>query len=168
MNDSTKNPTIRLLNSYTEINQKIALLKFELQHLPRILQQDIIDEINFQKPNEFNVGHESSFADKTMYTATTYKEKLALRQRQTAAEIVVRLLPLEDVIARLEQYVSLLPEKEQQIVISFYFQNKTMLQITDIMDISKRTAFILKKTAIHHLSCFYDYTKTTIPAHIYE
>lgn len=159
MDCNVKESTMNLLADYGAYQRQIALLKFEREHLPQVLPQDMIDEMNYKRTDYPPQADGKPALDKTMKIATNYVAQASREQEKIVAEITKRLQILEDRMERLHRYVSLLSPREQQVIVLFYFEKKTIPQITAAMDISRRSAFALKKTALANLIEMYVFSK---------
>ena len=145
-----------LLKSYPDLARKVSILRYELQHLPSLSPEDMIDTMNFS--HQEGTGHNSgAVSNKTMYIALNYREQSRHANHECFDEIAMRLIPLEQEIRRLEHYVSLLNSRMALIIRMHYFEEQPWEVIASKLDLSVRRVQYLKNAAVDKLSEMYEF-----------
>lgn len=157
MNMDTKTYVVGLLESYQKRSKQIDLLHYELSHPARVSANEMIGALALAhgegggRPG----GHAS---DKTLYIALNYQERTDQANTDASSEVIERLVALEREQERLKYYVSLLAERQANVIRLTYFEGYTQEDVAAKLELAKRTVQMLKAQAINDLAAMYDYT----------
>lgn len=158
MFETTKTKVIHLLEEYPENKQRIALLRYELEHPATVTSTEIIDAMTFtQSPGEGrSIG---TVSDKTHNIAANYEAAAARMNTELMDDLAGRLLVLEQKVDKLEFYLKLLPDQEQKVVQAVYFQKKSLQMASDDLCTSIWAIRKNRDSAVKHLCEMYDFVK---------
>lgn len=145
-----------LLNSYPEMIRKISLLRYELEHTSTVSPDEMIEAMSFAK-SEGSGSAPSGVSNKTLYIALNYQEAAERVNTEAMDDLSLRLFPLEQTIHRLHHYVGLLPAEEKTIIQLSCFEQKSLQEVAEILDISLWTVRSRRKSAITNLAKMYDF-----------
>ena len=159
MNAVTKTYVTGLLESYQKRTKQIELLHFELAHPVQVTASEMIGALALAHSEEGGGGHPGGHAsDKTLYIALNYQERTDQLNNSVSKEIVEQLVALEQEQERLKYYISLLPERQANVIKLTYFEGCTQEETAEKMALAKRTIQLLKAQAIDELVTMYNYT----------
>jgi len=153
-----KMKVLRLLKTYPEMQQKATQLRFELENLAVISEEEVIDSLT--------VGHVlnhdgrkpcSGISDKTMAAALKYKDVMAAMNNETASEVMRELRMVESELRRLEHYLSLLPERQGVIIKRYYIEGRKWEDIEKELHVSRRVLLYHRDAGLEILASMYDY-----------
>lgn len=131
MNNSTKDIIVATLSEYPEMNRRIKLLRYELEH-PAVITPE--DPMNFAKGE--GIGSSTpGVSNKTLYIAMNYRSQADVMNAETVNSILARLLPLEESVRKVDYYLSLLPQEEQEVIKRSFFERETLNDISEKMGI---------------------------------
>ena len=122
MNENKKAQIINLLNHYKTYQERIALLRYELQHPARISQNEMIDALALShgEGGTVSLGH---ISDKTYYAAKKFEAETERVNMEVTREIADRLIELEGIVDRLDYYMTFLKEQERQAIEACFLRN---------------------------------------------
>lgn len=159
MSTETKAYVVGLLESYQKRKKQIELLHYELAHPVQVSANEMIGALALSHRDSSSGGHPGGHAsDKTLYIALNYQDKVDQANDGASREVVDRLVTLEQEQERLKYYVSLLTERQANVIKLIYFEGCTQEEIAERLAIAKRTVQTLKAQAIDDLAAMYDYT----------
>lgn len=158
MNTEMKTFVIRLLESYSQREQQIALLHYEMRHTAQVSPEDMIGAMSLGYGSSTGGSGKGHISNKTMYIALNYQERMDRMNAEAANEIAKRLLELEAEQDRLRYYVSLLEEREAQVLRRTYFEGCSWETAAKELKVALRTVHKIKSRAIGHLADLYAYT----------
>lgn len=107
-------------------------------------------------------GSKGRISDKTMYIALNYQERMDRINVEAANEIAQRLLKLKAVQDQLRYYVSLLEQREAEVIRLTYFEGIDQDSIAESFGIVPRTMRRIKKAAIEKLAEMYIFTENSM------
>ena len=151
-----KEKVLKDLNSIPELNQKIDLLRYELNHRSLMTSGEMIDTLSFRH-GDGSGGASGHVSDKTLYIALNYREKMEEANKEVRAELVERLWVLETKRDRILHYISLLEQRQEKIVRLTCIEQKTYEEAALSMGITVRTARRLKGAAVEQLCKMYSF-----------
>lgn len=156
MNEQTKTYVVGLLESYQKRSKQIDLLHYELSHPARVSNAEMIEALALAHGDGTGRpgGHAS---DKTLYIALNYQNRADSLNRDTSKELVEQLIKLEDEQGRLNHYVSLLNERQQEAIRLSYMESLTQDEVAERMFMSVRHVRSIKAKAINELTAMYEY-----------
>lgn len=156
MNIDMKNRVEELLKTYHQREQKIAVLRFELENFMQVSERENIGAMTFARGE--NIGHTPGhISNKTLRIALNYKEQTARMNMETVQEINEELSELEREQRRLCYYISLLDERQAQVVRLSFIEKRSKEDTARKMDLAPRTIQELKKQAVMALAEMYGY-----------
>lgn len=157
MSIDTKTYVIGLLESYQIRSKQIELLHYELSHPARVSANEMIGALAMAHGDR-SIQSQGHASDKTLYIALNYQERTRQANYDASSEVIERLVTLEQEQERLKYYVSLLNERQENVIKLTYFEGRTQDDVATKLDIAKRTVQMLKAQAIDALAAMYDYT----------
>ena len=153
--DTGREKIIELLKDYPRMKKKISLLRYELEHPVKLSPEEMIEAMSFAKGS--GEAHSSgTVSNKTLYIAMNYQQEAEKLRSEAAAEIISRLVELEQTVNKLEYYIGLLPE---ELVRLYYFEHKPLLDLVDYFKVSIWSVRKLRDNAVEHLAMMYDYVQ---------
>lgn len=157
-NIDMKAHVVNILEGYSKRERQIALLHYEMQHTAHVLPDEVIDMMSLGHSDGTGSSGKGHISDKTMYIALNYQEKMDRMNAEAVNEIAKRLLELEAEQDRLRYYVSLLEEREAQVLRRTYFEGRSWEAAARELKVALRTVHKIKNRAIGHLADLYAYT----------
>ena len=156
---------IELLKSYTAMKRRIEQLRFELDNCYTIGEGELIENlalgVNPDGRGYKCGGHPS---DKTLAIASRYRGIKNRMESEALGDIWRELRLFEVEVARLEHYVSLLPDMEGEVIKSIFFERKSWAETQGAMMVSEKTLSRHRKRAIDELAMMYSYLDGIKPA----
>ncbi len=160
MNDDMKSYVVSLLETCQERKRKIALLHYELEHPAHTSETEMISAMALGHSAGSSGGHpEVHISDKTLYIALNYQSKVDKLNADTKEEIVVQLVELEQEQKRLEYYVSLLAQRQAEVVTLTFFEGCAQNDVARELAIVPRTVRRIKEEAVDKLVEMYSFAK---------
>lgn len=154
----TREDIIAKLEAYPSMQEKIALLRYELEHPASISPDEMLQAMSFTHPE--GMGRPTgTVSNKTLYIAMNYQSAAARENSGIMDEIVSRLLPLEREVNRLDYYLSFLDQRAADVIRLSYFQHKSWDTLARELGMSRRTAQNLRKAALDKLVEMYSFTE---------
>ncbi len=150
--------TIAILKSYATKMIRIEQLQFELAHPSLIGEKELIDSLSLGQSLLLGGGSQRGhISNRTMEIALQYDDIRQRMNNETVAEIMRELDGLSAEVQRIELYVSLLDERKAKIIRLRYFEDKTLEQISQEIQVTKRTVTKLCNEALIKLSSMFAY-----------
>ena len=139
------------LNDYTNIKQKISILRYELEHPVTVSPEEMLESMNFAHGagGGFTVG---SVSNKTLYIAMNYQSAASQANAEITDHILSRLLPLEQKIKRMDYYLGLLGKDEELVLRRFYIEKQRANEIASALHTSVWSARRLRDKAVEKLA----------------
>lgn len=148
-----------LLETYPMREKQIDLLHYELSHPTSVSPEEMIGAMSLAH-GMAGAQPAGYISDKTRYIALNYQDKVIRTNSDVKAEIVGRLVELEQEQNRLKHYVSLLKEREAKVIRLFYFEGYTWEEVSNAENIALRTVYKVKAHAIDQLAAMYEFSGT--------
>lgn len=147
---------MRILEEYPDIQRKVALLRYELAHPSLASADEMIESMTFAKHEGISQmkGH---ISNKTLYIALNYQEQMEQANMDVIDDVSEKLVELERIVDRLHYCVSLLEDRQAQVIRLYHFERKTWEEIADNMELSVRTVQKTKSAAVDKLVEMYCY-----------
>lgn len=159
MNIETRAYVVGLLESFQKREKQIELLHYELAHPAHVTANEMIGALAFAHGDGSSRGSPGGHtSDKTLYIALNYQDRADQANNGASKEVIERLVILEQEQERLKYYISLLPQRQANVIKLSYFERYTQEAVAAKMEIAKRTVQMLKAQAIEALVAMYDYT----------
>lgn len=160
MNDDMKSYVVNLLETCQERKRKIALLHYELEHPAHTSETEMIGAMALGHGAGSDGGHaESHISDKTLYIVLNYQSKVEKLNADTKEEIVVQLVELEQKQKRLEYYVSLLAQRQTEVIKLTFFEGCAQNDVVKKMAIVPRTVRRIKDEGVDNLAKMYSFAE---------
>lgn len=134
----SKKRIITALKQYPARKRNVGLLRFELEHIKEINEDDVIQSLALGE-REFGGGRSGHISDKTQMIAMQYKDIRARINSDTRIQIARELRTIESEVERLERYVSLLSEREAEVIRLRYFEEQLWQDIETKCHVGLRT-----------------------------
>lgn len=145
-----------LLDTYRDREWRIAVLRHRMKTPVMVSDDEVAEAMNFARGD--GQGHTPGrVSNKTLYIALNYKEQAERLNAEAAENIAEELFDLEHKQERLKLYVSLLDEREGEVISRLCFQKIPAAQVAERFDVTERTIERIKKSAIEHLAEMYEY-----------
>lgn len=158
MSVNMKAHVIKLLESYSERERQIALLRYEMLHTARVSSEEVIDSMSLGHSDGMGGSSRGHISNKTMYIALNYQERMDHLNIESMDEIAGHLLELKAEQDRIRYYVTLLDKKEAEVIRLFYFEGHSKEDIAKKIKVVQRTVNKIKTRAIDHLVELYAFT----------
>ena len=142
MNTDMKKQITKLLETYSDREQQISRLHYEMQH-----------------SDGMGGSGKGRISNKTLYIALNYQEQMDRMNAEAADEIAQRLLELEEKQDRLRYYVSLLKPRQAEVIRRTFFKPESQEETARALKISVRTVQTVKGQAINALVELYSFTE---------
>lgn len=160
MNNEIRNQVIERLKSYPELIQKRSILRYELEHPTVVSDEEMLEAMNFLKGNG-GISH-GGVSNKTLYIALNYHEAAASLNSEARNDLLKRLLPLENEIAKLEYYMKMLSKREQSIIRKCFFEGKQQLDVAEELGVTAWTVRRYRDQAVDKLTEMYAFAEGKI------
>lgn len=159
MDVEIKTYVIGLLESYQKRSKQIELLHYELSHPAHVSANEMIGAMSLSRGESsgYPSGH---ISDKTLYIALNYKNQTDNANTEAMTEVVERLMELESGQNKLLHYISLLEQRQAQVIKLFYIEELPWENIAKDIGVVARTAHRIKNEAIEALVEMYSFTET--------
>lgn len=145
-----------LLKTYRQRERKIAVLRFELAHFTKIPDKEHLEAAAFARGDGVHAtGH---ISNKTLHIALNYREQAARMNADAILEINEELGKLTREQERLLYYVSLLDERQAQVIRLHYFDGMSKEAVAKKLELAPRTIHDIRSQAIAALAEMYGYT----------
>lgn len=156
--DSTSkhaNP-IELLENYRSDTRKMAVLSYEIEHSPYVSPEEIISSMNFVHGDGLGVmtGY---ISDKTAQIALHYQDKANAINHEAVINLVAALEAMKDERERLHHYISLLDERQREVLRLQYMEGNHKEAIAKAIGVAVRTVDKIREKAEAELVRMYDF-----------
>jgi len=156
---TSKQKMAALLKSYPRKVRQLEQLCHELEDPPRVSGYDVIDCLSMGSP-VIGGGKSGQISDRTMMIALQYQEEAQKLNAETAAQIKGELQTLVAEIARLERYISLLNERQKEIIQRRYFEGQSWSDIEAELGLSRGTLNAERSRALDTLVSMYQFIES--------
>ena len=131
--------------------------KYELEHPAHISPDEMLNAMSFTHSDA--LGQRGHISNKTLYIALNYQEQADKMNASAADEIAVRLVELEQEQERLAYYVSLLEQRQADVIRYFYFEGLSRDEVAKRIGVVPRTAHRIKNEAVEKLAQMYSFAE---------
>ena len=159
MNNDMRSYVINLLETYQERKRRIALLHYELEHLARTSEAEMISAMALGHGAGGSSHTEGYISYKTLYIALNYQSKVDKLNADTKEEIVVQLVELEQEQKRLDYYISLLNERQAKVIKLTFFEGCAQNDVARKLAIVPRTVRRIKDEGVDKLIEMYSFAE---------
>ena len=155
MSNTIQAQVMALLEAYPDTVRKIAVYRYELEHMASVTPNEVIGSMNFTHSDGIGAvtGH---ISNKTAYIAMHYQEKAAALTEEATGDLAVRLWDMEQKLDRLHFYVSLMPPRQRKVLRLHYFAGKTRDEVCELLKISSSTYDKNRKQGVELLCGMYE------------
>lgn len=155
MSDSIQAQVMALLEAYPDTIRKIAVYRYELEHMASVTPDEVIGSMNFTHSDGIGTvtGH---ISNKTAYIAMHYQEKANELTEDATGKLAAALWDMEQERDRLHFYVSLLPPRQRKVLRLHYFAGKTRDEVCELLKISSSTYDKNRKQGVELLCGMYE------------
>lgn len=161
MNSDIRSYVIDLLERSPERDRKIAVLHFELDHFSGVLKDETIEAMALSHSD--GTGRSGGrISDKTFYIALNYQSQVDKMNADAKEEIVKQLVELEQEKKRLDYYISLLDERQAEVITLSYFKGVPQNRVAKKLAIVPRTVRRIKDEAVDKLVELYSFAENFI------
>lgn len=164
MSIDNKTYVVGLLESCQKRSKQIELLHYELFHPARVSANEMIEAMSMAH-SDGSRRSDSHISDKTLYIALNYQSRTENANSNTTAEIVEQLVELETKQNKLLHYISLLEQREAQVIRLYYFEKLSWEDIASKISVTPRTVHRIKNEAINALAEMYSFTSAFAVSH---
>lgn len=155
--NNTRKQVIDFLKSYPELLRKITLLCYEMEHPTNISPDEMISAMSFAKCDGEG-GHSTGVvSNKTLYIAMNYQQAAARLNEECSGDLAKELFELERKANKLEYYMRVLPEHEREAIRLYFFEKRTLQEISDTLRISQWTVRKCRDDGVDSLVGKYDF-----------
>lgn len=144
-----------LLEHYNQMRAEIDTLKYELAHLNRLEDSEVIEAMTFTVPTSERVAAGKT-SDKTTGIALNYQDRKVQLQKDAVNEIAGRLAYLTATVERLDFYIGKLPALESAILREHYFEKYSWRELQELKGISTKTLLRHRDEAVKRLVELYE------------
>lgn len=155
MNTDMKERVINLLKTYRDRELRIDLLNYKMQHDTGVLSEEMIEAMALGHSDSLSGSGKGRISNKTMYIALNYQEQMDRMNAEAANEIADCLLKLKAEQDQLRYYVSLLENREAEVICMTYFDGADQSRVSESLGVVPRTMRRIKKEAIIKLAEMY-------------
>lgn len=155
MSDNIEVSVLTLLEEYMNNVRKIAVYRYELEHMASVTPDEVIGSMNFTHSDGIGTvtGH---ISNKTAYIAMHYHEKTEALMEEATGKLAARLWDMEQARDRLHFYVSLMPPRQRKVLRLHYFAGKTRDEVCELLKISSSTYDKNRKQGVELLCGMYE------------
>lgn len=158
-NANTREYVVSLLEHYQSDSSKMDALRYELNNPSRVTTDEMIEAMNFGHSESSGGGiSKGHVSNKTLYIAANYMDRTISANTEAYEEISALLHEMESERDRLLHYISLLDQKDREMIYATYIETKTREELSESMGVSLKSVSIMRRHAIKNLCNLYDFT----------
>lgn len=161
MNSKVRQELFHLLNRYHEDIARKSILEYELEHLSKVTEGEMIEAMTFHRAEGIAGLSAGQVADKTFYIANNVSERTMKANDEMRNDLSDRLFALIETWERLNHYISVLRSNEQSVIRLHFFEDKEWTDIAAVLETSVVTAKRICSRAIDRLSVMYEETQVS-------
>ena len=151
MNKEIREKVLGLLRGYPRMQQEIALLRYQLDHLSLVSGDDMIESMNFSHGDSLSGVSNPGVSNKTQNIALNYQAATTRESEELRDGLRRNLHELEAQCDELLRRIGLLESRQADVLRLYYVERKTWAETADAMYISERTAQRIRDNAIFEL-----------------
>jgi len=150
---------VALLKSYPVKKRQIEQLHYEKGHLPQISDHDMIESLSLGAPI-ISGGKSGHISDKTVKTAMQYQDAAQKLNSETADQIEGELQALIQETERLDYYLSLLSDRQANILRLLYIDGRLWSEVEAELHLSRGTLNSERHKALESLASMYSFIES--------
>lgn len=143
---------LSLLESCEQVSRALQLMQYELQSTPRISPEDVIEVMSLQRKNEENTA---DFPHDVERIATCFRNVTDRWNQEAISEISEQYVGLLQKRDRLLYYINLPETRQKYVITEYYIEGRNRLEIAKELNITRRTAYNIRKDAVKELAEMY-------------
>lgn len=143
---------LSLLESYEQMSRALQLMQYELQSTPRISPEDVIEVMSLQHKDEESTVE---LPHNVEGIAVCFRSVTDKWNQEAVCEISKQYTELRQKRDRLLYYISLLETRQKYVITEYYIEGRNWLEIAKELNITRRTAYNIRKDAVKELSEMY-------------
>ena len=148
-----------LLEHYPDDTRKIEALRYEIAHPNAVTSDEMIEAMNFAHGDGAKTGAGSgNISDKTFHIAVEYGDRLEKANAEARETAISALNTLESERERLLHYISLLDERDREMIRATYIERRSRAEISDMLGVSTKSVSNIRRQALEKLCKLYDFT----------
>ena len=157
MREDIRMKVIAMLKEYPDNMRKIAQLKYELAHSSKISETEVLEAMAFKRGDgeRYPIGEVS---DKTLYIAMNYRNEAFRENREMFKDYNSLLIPLECRTGRLQYYISLLDQRQAEVIQLYYFEQESWDAISQKMGLTPKPLRRLRDEGVDRLAEMYEFS----------
>ena len=156
MNKDVREKVLNLLKGYSRMVQEISILRYQLDHMPALSEDDMIASMNFSHGERLAESSKYGVSNKTQSIALSYKEAMAREREELRKELRLNLHELERERDELLRRIDLLDGEKALVLRLYYIDNKSWDETAVNLGFSKRTAQRIRDIAVSELCRIYE------------
>ena len=156
MNKEIREKVLGLLRGYPKMVQEIAILRYQLDHMPAVSEDDMIASMNYSHGESLTGASNPGVSNKTQSIALNYQAVMAREREELRKGLRLNLHELEEKKDELLRSIELLEDRQADILRLYYMERKTWSQISSTIYVSERTAQRIRRSAISELCRIYE------------
>lgn len=149
---SAKQQILRQLTDYPNQKRNISLLRYELNQIGVVSQEEVLEAMSFPGADAYDIQHAADFSDRIPYIVENYKVRAAELSCEKRSEMLLQLRFLEKEIERISFYVSLLDDEKRKVIELLFFQQYSLQKASELMNITPWTVRRLRDSGIDQLA----------------
>ena len=159
----TNEMVIEKLKEYPILKKKLHLLSFEMEHMLRVSEADVLQTMT-QALSCWNNTTQSGNPDldKVMEVALSYRDRAAALNNEATLTIIKEWDEIYREVARIDFYMSLLTEEERSILVYSYMEKVSWQELELKLGFSRRTIIRRRDAVVNRLSELLNYTASIV------
>ena len=163
MSNNTKDRVMNLLENYTTFIRQVALLRYELKQFAEEIPTGIPELMALARRTN-NVRSVENVLEDTNYVTLNYQGVAEHANAEMIYGLAVRLMSLEQKIAKLDYYISLIPQPERKTLRLYFFEHKSIQNVADELNISIWSVRKHRDNGIERLTEMYSFVENGMKA----
>lgn len=148
----TDEMVIEKLKAYPILKKKLQLLSFEMEHMMRVSEEDVLQTMAQALSCRNNTSQSGNAdLDKVMAVALSYRDRADALNNEAISAIIQEWDEIYREISRIDFYMSLLTKEEREVLILSYMQKHSWQELEKTLGLSRRTIARRQHSAINHL-----------------
>ena len=159
----TNEMVIEKLKEYPIMKKKLYLLSFEMEHMMRVSETDVLQTMA-QALSSWNNTSQSGNTDldRVMAVALSYRDRATTLNNETSSAIIQEWDEIYRAVSRIDFYMSLLTEEERNILILSYMEKLSWKELETILGFSRRTIIRRRDAAVERIKELLNYATSIV------